>query len=215
MSDNPFDAPQSQAIPKVQQSPGALTVICVFCLILGIMGVLGSCMNGVALAAQGTLAKMIEDMPGDPSQKELQKIQMQAAGDTAIPNLVLAGINVIVGSLLVFGSIGGLRRKESGRGMLRIALLAAIIYSVLKIIVMIYTTITTTAALQSGLAENPALGGEAKAIADMTAYFSYGGLAFGVVISLAIMGFYIWSRGYLNKENVVQYFASAETAPKY
>ena len=219
MSDNPFSTPQGSGIQGSPMNPagtvppsvpGALTVILIFCLILGIMGLLGTCATGVYLAFQSSLEKMIVEGPGAIEQKEFQRLNLAVSKKAMMPGLVLSFVNLIVAAMLIIGSVGALRGKESGRGLLRIALLAAIFYGILKIIAAVYSYFVTISGLEDAVANYQ---GEADpaALETMLQFGKIGGiigLVMGIIIPLAILGFYVWARGYLNKDQVVKYFAS-------
>ena len=114
MSDNPFASVpnkpvhQAAAVAVPPKPPGALTLILVCCLILGILGLSGSCFSGIGFAFQSTFEKLAVEGAVSESQRELQKITMAAAKQGLVFGIALAGVNLIVGALLVIGSIGGL-----------------------------------------------------------------------------------------------------------
>lgn len=84
----------------------------------------------------------------------------------------------------------------------------AIFYLILKIIVTIYTYVVTVSGLDAAVAN---YNGEADPAA-METMLSFGkigaliGMAFGVLIPLAMLGFYIWAKLYLGRDHVVKYF---------
>ena len=127
MSNNPFETPPPQkpvanpytpggvAGPPAKKSlPGGMMAIAIICLILGLGGLSGSCFGGVALGFQGALMDFIENAPIPEADKEFNRMNMAAQQGAMIPAIVLMVVNLFVAGLLVFGSIGGLRRKESG-----------------------------------------------------------------------------------------------------
>lgn len=219
MSDNPFAMPPepgnqgfSLDVGKStpQSAPGALMVILIFCLILGILGLLGTCATGAVIGMQSTFEKMIMEGPGPIEQKEFQRLNMAVSKKAMMPGLILAGVNLIIATMLVVGSIGALRGKETGRSLLSTALLAAIVYSVLKIIVTIYSYFVTMSGLQAAV-DNYQGEADPAMLAQQMQFGKIGGIVgavFGVVIALAILVFYLWARGYINKDKVVSYFAS-------
>ncbi len=74
MSENPFAAPEIvSGSPKVsQKAPGGLTALLIICLVMGILGLLGSCLGAATLAFQGQIQGMQQNM-GDPAQQAMQK----------------------------------------------------------------------------------------------------------------------------------------------
>lgn len=221
MSDNPFKSQPSEPTPQTvpateipappRSAPGALTPILIICLILGIFGLLGSCGSGVVVVFQSVFADFIADVPGRVEDKEFQRLNFSVQKKMMVPGLVLAAINLVIATMLVIGSIGGLRRKDSGRSLLSTAILAAIVYGILKIVVTIYSYFVTMSGLSEAVANYE---GEADP-AVLTSLLQFGklggiiGTVFAVVFALAILGFYIWARSYLNKSQVVEYFTGA------
>lgn len=218
MSDNPFASPAdpSNVVPNNPQlsniptpAPGALTVICILCLILGLLGFVGSCFGVVMLAFQSMIMdSLLGNVPSSPDM-EFQKMNLAAQDGFRIPNMILMGINLIVGSILFIGSIGCLQRKESFRNILRTGLLAAIVYSVLKMILAVVAGLSTPGAMRAELEKLPKDADFAtiEGLVTMTAMFTWIGIAFAVVLGLALAGFYVWSRSYLNRPEIVKHFS--------
>jgi hypothetical protein len=218
MSDNPFanspqqkegmPAPGQQFVPP-QQPPGALTAISVISLILGILGLLGACGAGFGVAMQGFAGSMLDSLPPGPDV-EFQKLNIEAASGTLIPSAILGVLGLIVGAILTIGSIGCLRRKESGRTLLRTGFIIAIIYCFLKIAISTFAQMQAMGKLNELVAAYEGEGKEQlETMIGMAQGFSYGGMIFAALVSLVFAVFYFWARGYLNKEQVISYFASS------
>ena len=129
-----------------------------------------------------------------------------------IPGIVLMVINLVLASMLIIGAIGCFKRKEPSRNLLRTALLAAIVYSVLKIVVTIYTTITANSAIEAAidkLKDDP-MYEDILMQHTSTQIFTTIGIVVTMVIAVAMLGFYIWSRSYLNKDEVIEHFGAVE-----
>ena len=129
-----------------------------------------------------------------------------------MPSIVLMAINLILATTLIMGAIGCFKRKESSRTFLRTALLAAIVYSVLKIVVSIFTTRSASSAIESGidkLKDDP-MYQDILTQHTSTQIFTTIGIVVTMVLSVAMLGFYLWARIYLNKSEVVEHFAAVE-----
>ena len=218
MSNNPFESPQNpmSAKPAVQPQsgpaksamPGAMMTIAIICIILAIFGLIGSCIGGLALAAQGAIEEFVDGIPQPPDQKEFNRMNMGAQGVMMVPGFIMIIINLFVATLLLVGSIGCLQRKAGGRNILNLALLAAIFYSVLKIGVQIYNYFAVSGALNAAVAdytgEVPVATLERMVQANNIGLIV--GAVLGVVFALAMMVFYIWAKFYVSKEQTIRFF---------
>lgn len=223
MSENPFAgsseenryAPPVTANVVTQPAPGALQVIAILCLILGLLGLFNSCAGGAGLVFMSSIKGFFENAPAT-AENEFQKINMTAATSTAvlIPSIILVIFNFIVAPILFVGSINVLRKKEAGRRLLRTGLLLAIVYSILKAILTIVTQLMTFNAMAAGIEayEGPIQKEKMETVYQMTKVFGIGGAIVTAVFGLVLIGFYFWARGYLNRESVVKYFESFEKA---
>ena len=217
MSDNPFRTPDSssQMAPPAtsaykKPAPGALMPICIICLLLGLMGFGGSCIQGAFLPFLGSMQEQMENIPAPAEQKAVQQLQSNAQKAFLVPSIILVLVNFVVAGMLIIGSIGGMQRKMGGRKILSLGLLAAIFYSLLKIGITVYWYFVTS----SALAKDP-VGFEVDAekfqnFLMMTKMITAVTIVVGLVMALALMGFYIWARIYINKPHVVEYFATSE-----
>ena len=219
MSDNLFAKPPESgnqgfsgeaSVSVPQSAPGALTTILIFCLILGIFGLLSCCMSGLYLGFSSALEDLVAAGPGAIEQKEFQRINMDAQKGVIIPMVILAVVNLVVATMLIVGSVGALRGKESGRNLLRTALLFAMVYGFLKIVVALYSHFAILSHLAEAVANYQ---GEAdpEALQTMVQIGKIRGIigtVMNVLFSFAILCLYAWSRGDLNKERIVRYFAS-------
>lgn len=221
MTDNPFAAsgddpryaPPVSASVVPQHAPGALQVIAILCLILGLLGLLNCCAGGGGLAFMPVIKGFLDQAPAT-ADNEFQKINLDAATSTAvlIPSIALLVFNLVVAPMLVIGSIGVLRKKESGRSMLRLGLLMAIVYNLLKAVLSVVAQLLNFNAVSARIDayEGPVEKEKIEAVFEMTKIFGLGGAIVAAIFALALIGFYFWSRGYLNREEVIKYFASFE-----
>ncbi len=220
MSDNPFAStpessqpmkPGNPAVP--QKSPGGLTAILVICLILGILGLGSACFGGLGYVAAAFLEDFAIEGAVDDAQRELQKSNFATQKKLMIPGIALMGFNLIVATLLFVGSILGLKRRETGRKLLGYGLVGAILYSFPKMGFYVYQQFMTSAATAEVVERLS--GEEGGEQLEMIASFSTGvGWAvtiFFLIISLVMLGFYIWAKLYLGKDRIVQLFATQPT----
>ncbi|MFK7768933.1 MAG: hypothetical protein AB8B55_17055 [Mariniblastus sp.] len=222
MTDNPFVAPASGGKPGGQPAgvaampvPGAVMPICIICLLLGLVGFLGACAQGVLIPFQASLETMVDQMPGGTmEQRVFQRMNMDAQKLVLIPYIVLLVVNLFVGAALFIASILGLQRKEGGRKLLSFALVAAIFYGLLKIGVTIYGYLTTTSAMASSVdhyvGEAPV--DKLQQLFQLTKMFAAIGVGVGCVMAVALIAFYVWARIYMNKPHVVEYFQQTKVA---
>jgi len=223
MSDNPFRDPppqqsapgqtsQSEALPQSfpPVAPGALTPILVFCLLLGIAGLLFNCFAGGMSLAMPMLGEVIENSPVPEEQKVFTKFTIAAQKSTLLPQLIVICISFVVSLMMIVGSIGCMKRREKSRDLLRTGLLAAIVYSILKLVVNIYSYLSSNAALIESvekMAGDP-MYDELKSQMASNSFSVIATTAVITVIGLAIMAFYFWARSYLGKKAVEDYFVA-------
>lgn len=205
MSQNPYQSnptlPQATSVP--QQKPGGLTAIAVICLILGSLGALMALFGIVMLFFQGSMNQFQAAQPGGPPPEFLAEMEALQASQF-IPTLIVNGCNVIIGSLLAIGSIGVLGTKEWGRNLLRNALLAAIFFVVVRGIYSMWVQYSSMSVISKMV---PAGGDKATMEAIMQGTIIFG-IVIGVIWMVVLIGFYIWSRIYLNKPPIRALFGA-------
>ena len=205
MSQNPYQSnptlPQATSVP--QQKPGGLTAIAVICLILGSLGALIALFGIVMLFFQGSMNQFQAAQPGGPPPEFFAEMEALQASQF-IPTLIVNGCNVIIGSLLAIGSIGVLGTKEWGRNLLRNALLAAIFFVVVRGIYSMWVQYSSMSVISKMV---PAGGDKATMEAIMQGTIIFG-IVIGVIWMVVLIGFYIWSRIYLNKPPIRALFGA-------
>lgn len=205
MSQNPYQSnptlPQATSVP--QQKPGGLTAIAVICLILGSLGALMALFGIVMLFFQGSMNQFQAAQPGGPPPEFLAEMEALQASQF-IPTLIVNGCNVLIGSLLAIGSIGVLGTKEWGRSLLRNALLAAIFFVVVRGIYSMWVQYSSMSVISKMV---PAGGDKATMEAIMQGTIIFG-IVIGVIWMVVMIGFYIWSRIYLNKPPIRALFGA-------
>ena len=205
MSQNPYQSnptlPQATSVP--QQKPGGLTAIAVICLILGSLGALMALLSIAMLFLQGSMNQFQAAQPGGPPAEFFAEMEALQASQF-IPTLIVNGCNVIIGSLLAIGSIGVLGTKEWGRNLLRNALLAAIFFVIVRGIYSMWVQYNSMSAISKMLpsGEDTAT---LQAIVQGSIIF---GIVIGVIWMAVLIGFYIWSRSYLNKPPIRALFGA-------
>lgn len=219
MSNNPFESPQNNPVEAASLAPpgkssnalpGPALAISIICLILGVLGLFGTCSQGAALGFQSSLMEFANSMPQPAAQKEFNRMNMAAQQSMIVPAIVLLVINLFVAGLLVAGGIGCLKRKSSGRSTLRLGLLAAVFYSLLKLALTIGSYFVTMGSIRKAVDEYQ---GEVP-VQELERMVEAGniGAVVGCVIAglfiLALAIFYLWARSYMGKDKLDPYFTS-------
>ena len=190
-----------------QQKPAGLTVVPVFCLILGLLGSLITLAGLVMLAFQsfnGGPASM--PTAGPPGMAQYQADIEEFQQHQFVPNLFFNGCGLIVGGLLVVGAIGVFGLKEWGRNVLRNALLLAVAFVALRGVYTAWVQYRTMGMLAEALAPSS---GSAASFEVGLQVGVIAVIAIGLIWGVALAGFYLWSRSYLNKPSVVAFFNAA------
>ena len=212
MSDNPFASPdpntQGSKPIAVKKAPGGLTAILIICLVLGILGLLGSCFAGAMLAIQPQLNQMQQaGGPQQAVQKNMEEIQKQQL----IPNIIINGLNFVVAPLLILGSIGGLNRKSWAAKVLNIGLILAVFFTVFKTVMTVIMQLAAMEPMQEMMQQQ--MENNAQNVAEFASGIMqvsiYIGIGFAVIWAIVLLGFYIWAWTYLRKDNVRQYLGVA------
>lgn len=205
MSQNPYQSnptlPQATSVP--QQKPGGLTAIAVICLILGSLGALMALFGIAMLFLQGSMNQFQAAQPGGPPPEFFAEMEALQASQF-IPTLIVNGSNVLIGSLLAIGSIGVLGTKEWGRNVLRNALLAAIFFVVVRGIYSMWVQYSSMSAMSKMVPS----GGDAATMEAIMQGSIIFGIVIGVIWMAVLIGFYIWSRSYLNKPPIRALFGA-------
>ena len=207
MANNPFDTPQSEPVEaslshsnkKNDPLPGPALAISIICLILGVMGLFGLCFQGLSLGFQSSLMDFANSMPQPPANREFNRMNVAAQQSMLVPGIVLMVVNLFVAGLLVAGGIGCLKRTSSGRSTLRLGLLAAVFYSLLRLAYMIASYFVVTRSMSQQLSEYQ---GEV-AIEEFQTLVAAGnigtiiGCSLGSLFFVALAIFYLWARSYM------------------
>ena len=213
MSQNPYESvpslPNPSGVSNAQQKPTGLIAVPVICLILGLLGTLITLAGLVMLAFQSINGSPpIMPTAGDPAIAEYQAKLAEFQQHQFVPNLVANVCGLIVGLLLVVGAIGVFGLKEWGRNLLRNALMFAVIFVALRAAYTAWVQYRTMGMLTEAVAP-PAGRGDAGTFEMGMQIGVIAVIAVGLVWGAVLIGFYLWSRSYLNKNSVVPFFNAA------
>ena len=201
--------PNSGGGVAAQQKPAGLTAVPVICLILGLLGSLVT-LAGLSMLAFQSFNGGPPTIPtaGAPGMAEYQTEMVELQQQQFFPNLIVNAAGLIVGVLLVVGAIGVFGLKEWARNLLRNALLFAAIFVVLRGVYTAWIQYRTIGMLKGVMA--PPGGGETAAFEMGMKVGLIAVIVVGLVWGAALAGFYLWSRGYLNRPSVVALFRTPE-----
>ena len=157
------------------------------------------------LFLQGTINQLPSGQTGGPETDFIA--QMEAIQTNQfLTNLIFGGCNVIVGSLLAIGSIGVLGTKEWGRNLLRNSLLVAILFVIVRGIGTMWIQYQAISSISKMI---PSGGEGAVAMQTVMQVSIIFGIVIGVIWMAVLIGFYVWSRIYLNKPPIRALFGAA------
>ena len=214
MSENPYQTPvpnphtATSGLPA-DTTPGALKMLCIFCVILGALGLFGSVVGIGGLLFQQQLSEFQMDM-APPEQQEFQAKMAEAQSSFFIPNMFLAVCNLFVAPLLLVGGTGVLIKKRWGQKIFSFGLIAATIFVLVRLAVGSILQMRLFGVLKDGMLSQLPSGSQAGSAAAgsmetimMTSM--YVGVAFGVIMALGLAGFYFWGWRYLKKDVCQRY----------
>lgn len=203
MSNNPFSSPaQFDSAGQVPASlPGMATVLTILGLLAGAWNLLAGCCGTAVFSLLGILSKneafqQALEKQDPEAAAQLKDVAGQVANPVMIAMVLLAGA---MGAAVVLGAIGTLSRKEWGRRLFTISSLVA---AVLGAVGLAYQFLSG----QLNPANNPGLA-NVPADQQQQAYaIAVGSVVFGVLLSLAFIGLYLWIWRYFSAEERRSYF---------
>lgn len=197
MSNNPFEKPvepnpYSTSGPPVRESiPTGVMVVSIIGLILGILGLFGSCSGAAMMFASDFFANLVPDEESKEAMRKMLATQF-------VPVLIQSVIGLAASLLLVLASIGCLTRKPWGGNWMRMAMFVSILSTVVSLAMTLWLTLFHADTLS---APNAAQFGEQQA-----KQVFYASQAFSILIVVAMLGFYIFGAIYFGKQPVKDFF---------
>ncbi|MFZ1934566.1 MAG: hypothetical protein WCB27_22670 [Thermoguttaceae bacterium] len=208
-----FDAPPPQR-------PGGLTAVCVIAIVLGAMGLCFSVLGVASLAFQGQLqkfAKQQQQLPAGMANGPL-KTQMEAQMKTqgkinevaqrvshrhlGASSAILV-LNLLVSAGLLAGGIATLKLSPKGRQFLIAVFLAAIVFEIVRGVVLVLTQLDMAAELS---AIPNAGAGPAEMMLTMMKVMAIGTMVLWLALALGLVIFYGIGASYLRRPTIVPLF---------
>ena len=176
--------------------PGMALTIAIIGIVIGVLNFFGSCCGIAGIAGFSAMANSsaVQDaMKDDPkAAAEFDKAKAQIQGNV-VPIYIQLGLGLILGGMLLGGSIGTLMRKEWGRNLLVMACLAGIAITIISFVISIATG-------NFGGGDMANMPDEQKAIA-------MGAMVGGLVFTVAYLAYYIWGWRYMSADQRRSYFS--------
>jgi hypothetical protein len=207
MADNPFESPQVSRsydpaiIAPRTPIPTLLNVLLIFLIMIGVFGILGSCMGtaGMAISLAMDQSQMMEPGQANRPPQEFQRKVDEMNRRNLVPNAILIGLNFILAPLILTGAIGCLARKRWGHGLLTKTLIAAMVFVVIRTAVGVFTQLQSRDLFSGQMAEAMKEVENQQLIVSLIGGFFWGTIIFAVIWGLFFLAFYAWSYSYLNK----------------
>lgn len=231
MSDNPFEAqtaPQVGGIAPVdvQSAPSGLQFNLTVCLILAILGILGSCLGGCTAAftefaqyqtssrsnAEGGVGSpavssdTTDAEPGSPSF-ESQAQQIGRHPVLRVSNVIILLFGIITAIVLLLACIKGMRRQPGAPKSMTFALAVAIFYKITGIAFGVLGGVITWIEMNKIL-ENGTLAPEQMTLMKISLWAAIGITAFAIFLAVLMAGYYVYARGVFKRSDVLAYFDS-------
>jgi hypothetical protein len=207
---NPYD-PSTFVMPP--KKPGVLTAIGVMGVVLGVLGVMSSCMAVAALPFQSQLQTAFSQPSSkDPAlriQAEMNSAMAQVQQDYFAVSMTLSVLNLALSAWLLAGGIMVLRTRRAGRPLMIYALLTVIAFEVLRtvfgvIIQLEMMPITTDFADRLGREAAP--NSPMASMGPMMKGAAIFGMVLGLIWPLGKIIMYALSARYLASKPIVEYF---------
>lgn len=213
MSDNPFASPAQNPVNSPQmggqfqgpaKAPTAVTAITIISLILGSFGLIGVCTGIGGFFLARTMTAQFEEMAEkDPAAKMQLDIQ-RAQEPYMMPGMIISAFNFFVATGLLVGAIMTLMRKSFGPSLLKKCFLLAVLYCIGRLVFTLITQIMTKSAVLDAMKGGP----NAELTTQIFEGTFWATLAFGVVMALVLIGFYLFSFKKFGSDEAQRYFAT-------
>jgi hypothetical protein len=204
LSSNPyqFNSPN----PNAYQPVGTGTLkpftkaIFIIYLILGILGIIGSMFGLVTIALLPMIQKLMDDAGAN------QQIDMNPFPGAAILTVAMTLFSGALSIGMIWGGIGGLKRKLSGLDMARWVSAALIFYKLIEmpfnVVVQYFSFQVQKERMQQQMQEQMANNPNMPDVASITEIAFFVGIGIGVLIGIGIMIFYAICYMHLSKADV-------------
>lgn len=217
MSENPYQAPLPNPQTAIDshptnKAPTGLKLICIACIVFGGLGSFGSVLGVGVLLFQEQFAEFQTKFT-DPSQHEMQAKMTEIQTANFIPNMFLVICNIFIGLFLLVGGVGILTKKRWGQNILSRALIAAMIFVLVRIVVTSFQQIKVFEVMKETVMDQMPAGGQAGGPAEETMQSiimasMYFGVAVSVVMALIFAAFYFWGWRYLKRDSCQEYLST-------
>jgi hypothetical protein len=222
--DASIDPYRSPVLPETPYSagsgkrkPGWLTAICVICLVLGLLGFF----NGVIGLGFTVFNKQVQQVFNPPGARqgmppELQKFQqklqdeMQAIyGQFFVPTLISTLLKAIISVVLFVGGLLTLTLKSSGRKLLVLACILALLFelgiSALQGVIYMETLTVLNQLIDGFVQELKRVNGPlSQAATTSMQVILYASMVLFFIIQFVKIGFFYWSANYLRRPAIVE-----------
>jgi hypothetical protein len=216
---DPYAPPQAQQVPVARGPlPTGLKAVCIIAIVLGGLGTLFSCGGAASLAigpsiraAFGTPAQPGIDQESARMQRELQA-EMAAIGQEYLPFTIASVIlHLFSGLALLCGGILALKLSATGRSILLVGCVLAILYELVDGVLNVVIQLRTVPLAQKMMDQVLQQGGQAElppAFGQFMLVIMFVTLGISLVTVVVKIAFYVMSVVYLKKPHIVAYFAS-------
>lgn len=196
---NPFEKPVEHnpytATPVArgpEPMPTGVMVFSIIALILGVLGLFGSCFGAAAMFASDSLMSFLPNEEAKNATKQAMAIQF-------VPGIVQSILGFVLSAALLVAGIGCLTRKEWGRNLMRLSMFGCILNSLLGICVNIWLMVAH-ADTMAGVNVAQGMGKE------QALQFFYAGQIFGLLVVGVFLLAYIFGAVYFGRQSVVEFF---------
>ena len=212
--DETQNGPIAEAKP-VNRLPAGLKIICIISIVLGVTGGIASLANGLTLATGSQGQANLQQADGPVNAELMQKMQREMyehASQYALWQVVLLGLHAISAAGLVVGGIFMLKRRVLCIGLLRLAMLVAILYVIGEVVLQIVIQVETLPIaerygreiMDQAMKQAGSGGAQVGQLPNMLLVGIYVALGMMVVFALVRLAFYLLGEIYLGRSSVRQ-----------
>lgn len=196
---NPFEKPienkpvgsQPPVARGPEPMPTGVMVVSIIAVLLGVMGLMGSCFGTVSMFASESFMSFLPP--------EAQEATKEAMAVQFLPGIIQSVLGMVLSAILLAAAIGCLTRKPWGQNWMKISMYGCILSSLLGIAIVVWTAMFH--------ADTMAAINEAQGMSkEQSLQFFYAGQIFTGVMALAFLVFYIFGAIYFGKQHVTDFF---------